>query len=68
MTGPIVFRVRQRPGGWTAEGAVWTSAVMAKDDAMNLALGMAAVIREAGEAARVIIVSADGEEEVAGPP
>ena len=49
----LVFRVRRTAGGWAVEGPVWTSATMAKADALNLADGMAAAIRQVGAAARV---------------
>lgn len=66
MTG-LVFRVCQRPGGWTVEHAGWTSAMMARADALDLAEGMAEVLRRSGDAAQVIVANADGTEQARSP-
>lgn len=53
--GEFVLRVVSTFGGWVVENASWTSAVMSKDNAANLAEGMAAAVRRTGETVRVVV-------------
>ena len=59
MSGLVVFEVRRGPGGWTVAGGQWTSAAMAKAEAMSLARGMAEVVREVGQPAKVVVQDDD---------
>jgi hypothetical protein len=63
MIGAIMFRVRQFADGWRVEGAAWSSEPMTLAAALELAEGMAKVLREVGEPAGITIVSSDGAEE-----
>lgn len=57
MSDLVVFEVRRGSGGgWTVAGGRWTSAAMAKADAVSLARGMADVVREVGQPAKVVVV------------
>jgi len=67
MSDLIVFQVRRRPGGWTVEGGRWISAIMPKADALDLAHGMAQVIREVGQPAQVLIVDDQDDSGAASP-
>jgi hypothetical protein len=57
----MVFRLQPVAGGWVVQGATWTSAIMAKADAINLAEGMATVVRGTGQAVRVIVQDAGND-------
>jgi hypothetical protein len=59
--GEFVLRVVSTFGGWVVENGSWTSAVMSKDNALNLAEGMAAAVRRTGEMTRVVVEDAPGE-------
>lgn len=62
MTGEFVFLVRQAVGGWVVQGAVWTSEVLAKAEAITLAEGMAGVLRATGETVRVEVKDAANDQ------
>lgn len=53
--GEFVLRIVPMSGGWVVQNAAWTSAVMSKDNALDLAEGMAAAVRPTGETVRVLV-------------
>lgn len=59
--GEFILRVVPTFGGWVVQNAAWTSAVMSKDNALDLAEGMAAAVRRTGETVRVVVEDAPGD-------
>lgn len=51
----IIMRVRQTAGGWLVEDGRTFGPFASREQAMNLALGMAQVLNQAGESASVEI-------------